>query len=506
MNLGIKSRIYDRTREERELFPYTTVNGETKTYTSDGISYELNISGAALRQFIEKIGFLKNKHADKIEKCMTMKWYNDPFEEEVKSITPLGMKEVFDLTEPVSHSFIANGIVISNCGEQPLGPYDSCNLGSINLAKYVSGEGEVEWPRLRETIRTCVRFLDNTIDMNKYVIPQIEKMNKGNRRIGLGVMGWADMLFKLGIPYNSEEGCEFAEKMAKFLRDEADAMSQELGKEKGVFPHIHGSTYDHPNGPTFRNCARITIAPTGTISMIADCSSGIEPLFAISFVKRVMDGQELLYVNDIFKETAIKRGFYSEELMEKIAVEGTVQHAQDVPGETRRVFVCAHDISPYWHIRMQAAWQKYTDNAISKTVNFPHTAGVDEVKEVYMLAYKLGCKGVTIYRDGSKGFENQVLNLNVEGKSNKQIEEDYKKKVMGNEAIHSGGNIQTTTGNVVVGQHLPSVEKQSYTTHSNTAHGGRFETKKCTKCGGNKLHMQEGCATCMDCGYSYCSV
>lgn len=358
------------------------------------------------------------------------------------------------------------------CGEQPLGPYDSCNLGSINLVKYVTPQGEVDWPRLRETVRTVTRFLDNTIDMNKYVIPQIEKMNKGNRRIGLGVMGWADLLFKLGIPYNSEEGCEFAEKMAQFIRDEADAMSQELGREKGTFPHIKGSVYDTPNGPTFRNCARITIAPTGTISMIADCSSGIEPLFAISFVKRVMDGQELLYVNEIFKEAAIKRGFYSEELMEKIAREGTAAHCEEIPEDVRKTFVCAHDISPYWHIRMQAAWQKYTDNAISKTVNFSHNASVDDVREVYTLAYKLGCKGVTIYRDGSKGFENQVLNLNVEGKSNKQVEEDFKNKVM-------------------------QAKKHDLS---------KGETKKCTKCGGNKLHMQEGCATCMDCGYSYCSV
>ncbi len=356
------------------------------------------------------------------------------------------------------------------CGEQPLGPYDSCNLGIINLVKYVTHDGQVEWSRLRETVRTAVRFLDNTIDMNKYVIPQIEHMNKGNRRIGLGVMGWADLLFKLNIPYNSEEGCSFAEKMAKFIREEADAMSQELGKEKGVFLHHKGSTYDTPEGPTFRNCARITIAPTGTISMIADCSGGIEPLFAISFVKRVMDGQELLYVNEIFKEAAIKRGFYNEELMEKIAAQGTLHHLTEIPEDVRNVFVCAHDITPYWHLRMQAAWQKYTDNAISKTVNFSHDAGVDEVREVYMLAYKLGCKGVTIYRDGSKGFENQVLNLNVEGKSNKQVEEDFKAKVMKAHDLSKG------------------------------------ETKKCEKCGGNKLHMQEGCATCMDCGYSYCSV
>lgn len=371
---------------------------------------------------------------------------------------------------PVPHVYTIEAT--NPCGEQPLGPYDSCNLGSINLVKYVTDDGQVEWDKLRETVRTAVRFLDNTIDMNKYVIPQIEKMNKGNRRIGLGVMGWSDMLFKLNIPYNSEDGCAYAEKMAKFIREEADAMSQEIGKEKGTFGHFKGSLYDVPNGPTFRNCARITIAPTGTISMIADCSSGIEPLFAISFVKRVMDGQELLYVNEIFKEAAIKRGFYSEELMEKIAAEGTAQHCDDIPEDVRNVFVCAHDITPYWHLRMQAAWQKWTDNAISKTVNFSHEASVDDVKEVYMLAYKLGCKGVTIYRDGSKGFENQVLNLNVKGKSSKEVEDTYKNKIMGEKA------------------HDVS----------------KGEMKTCTKCSGKNLHMQEGCATCMDCGYSYCSI
>jgi ribonucleoside-diphosphate reductase alpha chain len=244
-------------------------------------------------------------------------------------------------------------------------------------------------------------------------------------------------------------------------------MSQELGKEKGVFGHFKGSIYDKPEGPAFRNSSRITIAPTGTISMIADCSSGIEPLFAISFVKRVMDGQELLYVNEDFKKIAMQRGFYSEELMEKIAQKGTIAHFEEIPENVRKVFVSAHDISPEWHLKMQAAWQKYTDNAISKTVNFTHDATVDDVKEVYMLAYKLGCKGVTIYRDGSKGFENQVLNLNVEGKSSKEIEENYKEKMIGSEE-----------------------EKKKNT---------------CPKCK-SKMHMQEGCATCMNCGYSVCSV
>ncbi len=475
LNLGIKSRIFNRSRNAREhMFQYTNKKGEIKYYTSDGVLYELGLFGESLNKFKTAIGFISTAKQQALLNCKFRKRQITNFTDLVESITPVGEKEVFDLTEPATHSMICNGLVVTQCGEQPLGPYDSCNLGSINLAKYVNPNNEVMWNELRETIRTATRFLDNTIDMNKYVIPQIEKMNKGNRRIGLGVMGWADMLFRLGIPYNSEEGCAFAEKMAKFLREEADAMSQELGKEKGVFPHYKGSIYDYPNGPSFRNCARITIAPTGTISMIADCSSGIEPLFAISFVKRVMDGQELLYVNDQFKETAIKRGFYNEELMEKIAAEGTAQHCKEIPEDTRKIFVCAHDITPYWHIRMQAAWQKYTDNAISKTVNFSHEATVSDVGEVYMLAYKLGCKGVTIYRDGSKGFDQQVLNLNVQGKSNKQIEEEYKAKVMGSQA--------------------PSSDS------SNT------NTKTCEKCGSKNIQVAEGCTLCMDCGNSYCAV
>jgi ribonucleoside-diphosphate reductase alpha chain len=473
LNFGIKSRIFNRSRKAREhMFQYTNKKGETKHYASDGILYELGLFGESLDKFKTAIGFISTTKQEALLNCKFRKRRITDFTDLVESITPVGEKEVYDLTEPATHSMICNGLCITQCGEQPLGPYDSCNLGSINLAKYVSPQGEVMWNDLRNTIRTSVRFLDNTIDQNKYVIPQIEKMNKGIRRIGLGVMGWSDMLFKLNLPYNSEEGCQFAEKMVKFIREEADAMSQELGKEKGPFPHIKGSIYDAPNGPTFRNCARITIAPTGTISMIADCSSGVEPLFAISFVKRVMDGQELLYVNDIFKEVAIKRGFYSEELMEKIATQGTLQHCDEIPEDVRKTFVCAHDISPYWHVRMQAAWQKYTDNAISKTVNFSHDAQVEDVKEVYTLAYKQGCKGVTIYRDGSKGFENQVLNLNVKGKSNKEVEDQYKQKVLANKPHDLS----------------------------------KGEMKTCTKCNGNKLHMQEGCATCMDCGYSYCAV
>ncbi len=292
------------------------------------------------------------------------------------------------------------------CGEQPLLGYESCNLGSINLAKMVD-DGEVDWDKLRETTRGAVHFLDNVIDMNKFPVRQIERMTLANRKIGLGVMGFADMLIKLGIPYNSEEGAELAEKVMKFIREEGREMSEKLAEKRGVFPNWDSSIFKEQDRK-MRNATITTIAPTGTISIIANCSSGIEPLFAISFIKYVMDQNELVMVNPIFEEIARERGFYSNELMKKIAKKGSIQHV-DIDDDIKEVFVTAHDIEPKWHVKMQAAFQKYTDNAVSKTVNFPSSASTEEVEEVYRLAYKLGCKGITIYRDKSRS--EQVLNI-----------------------------------------------------------------------------------------------
>jgi len=286
------------------------------------------------------------------------------------------------------------------CGEQPLLP--SCNLGSINLAKFVT-DGKIDWDRLRETVHLAVHFLDNVIDVNNFPLPEIEKMTKANRKIGgLGVMGWADMLLKLGIPYNSNKALKLAQKLMKFISTEAHKKSAELGKERGSFPNFKHSIWRKKGYKYMRNATCTTIAPTGTISIIAGCSSGIEPLFAVSFIRNVLEGARLLEVNPIFEKTAKEKGFYSPELMFKIAHSGSIQKFKQIPAKIRRLFVTAFDISPEWHVRMQAIFQKYTDNAVSKTINFPHNAKVADVRKAYELAYKLKCKGITIYRYGSK--------------------------------------------------------------------------------------------------------
>ncbi len=296
------------------------------------------------------------------------------------------------------------------CGEQPLLPYEACNLGSVNLSKFVrytEGGPDLDWDRLADVVHRGVRFLDDVIEVNEYPLPKIAELVHGNRKIGLGVMGWADMLIMMGIPYSSEEAIALGEKVMGFIQAESRQASMKLAAERGVFPNFEGSIYDTPEGVRLRNATVTTIAPTGTLSIIANCSSGIEPLFAVSYVRTVMDNDRLIEVNPLFEDLAVKQGFYSRELMALIAEHGSVAGVEGVPAEVQNVFVTAHEVAPEWHVRMQAAFQKSTDNAVSKTVNFGNEATIEDVRHVYDLAHELGVKGVTIYRDGSK--ENQVL-------------------------------------------------------------------------------------------------
>jgi len=292
------------------------------------------------------------------------------------------------------------------CGEQPLLPFESCNLGSINLAKMVKNK-DVDWTKLKRVVRVAVHFLDNVIDVNKYPVPEICELTRANRKIGLGIMGFADMLIMLGVPYDSEEALAHAEKVMKLISDEATRKSVEVGEKRGAFPNFKGSIWEKKGYKTIRNATVTTVAPTGTISIIGGCSGGIEPIFAVAFVRNVMEGTRLLEIQPTFEELAKERGFYSRDLMLEIAKKGSIQSIEGVPEDVRRIFVTSLDIDPEWHVRMQAAFQKYVDNAVSKTVNLPPDATVEDVRRVYMLAYKLKCKGITVYRYGSK--KEQVL-------------------------------------------------------------------------------------------------
>ncbi|MCS7276861.1 MAG: ribonucleoside reductase class II [Dehalococcoidia bacterium] len=410
LRLGIVSKLYLRRAAGTSLLP--DGRGGRRSYRTRA-QYELVISGENIFRYAELIGFAdpgKRRRLDDLLARYRRRANRERFVARVSAVVPDGREPVYDVRVPGANAFDANGVLVHNCGEQPLLPYESCTLGSINLAKFVRVDGgrpRIDWERLARVVPVCVRFLDNVIDMNRYPIPQIEEATKRTRKIGLGVMGWHDLLLQLRIPYDSEEALSLAEEVMRFIQEKANEASLALGEERGPYPAWEGSRH-YPAFP-YRNATRTTIAPTGTISIIADCSSGIEPLFSLAFFRHhYLDPSDpskltrLREVNKHFVAVAQEEGFYSEELLDYLAAGGRLRDRPEVPDWAKRLFVTAHDIAPEWHVRMQAAFQRHTDNAVSKTINFPREATKEDVARAYWLAYREGVKGITVYREGSR--------------------------------------------------------------------------------------------------------
>ena len=408
--LGIKSLIYECRRPAGYTVLPDGKSGSREYPTR--MQHELVVSKSNLGMFVKRIGFRDEEKQSRLEGFLgeyTRGFYRERYLATVESVEHTGHEEVYDVQIPGINRFDANGLLVHNCGEQPLLPYEACNLGSVNLARFVSGEHAdgVDWDRLREVVDMSVRFLDNVIDASVYPLEQIAERVRQNRKIGLGLMGWADMLYQLRIPYNSHEALDLAERIMQFLQDESKAASRRLAQERGPFPAYTDSVLAERGEAPIRNATTTTIAPTGSLSILAGCTSGIEPLFALSFSRNVMDGESLHEINPHFECALRDSGCDSPELKREIAECGTVQDMTRLPQELRRVFVTAMDIDPEWHLRMQAAFQRHTDNAVSKTVNLPNQATQQDIFDIYWMAYEMGCKGVTVYRDGCR--EEQVL-------------------------------------------------------------------------------------------------
>jgi len=419
LGFGIASRLYADRHGRRET-SLPDGRGGHRAYACQP-DHDLVIGRDNVARFARDVGFLTARKREKLAAALETYArgpYREGFVARFAALVPDGAEPVYDLKEPFTNSFVANGLVVHNCGEQPLAPNDACNLGSVNAARFVretpGGGAALDWDELERVVRLAVRFLDDVIEVNPYPLPQIEATVKANRRVGLGVMGWADLLFLLNIPYDSEEALALAERLMGFIQEKAHDQSARLAEERGPFPAFPHSIYRH--GRPLRNSTVTTIAPTGTISMIAGCSSGIEPTYALAFEHRVHgpDGERVLpFISETFERLARTRGFHSDALMAEVVRRGSVHAIPGLDESVRAVFKTAHEIDARWHVLHQAAFQRHTDNGVSKTINLPHAATEEDVAEAYRLAWEKGCLGITVFRDGSKGV--QVLHVGVGG-------------------------------------------------------------------------------------------
>lgn len=408
-NMGILSI------DHPDILEFISAKEDTQTLTNFNLSVAITDEFMKVVESEEKYNLINPRSGKIIDKISAIEVFNKIIKSAWATGEPgIVFIDTINKFNPTPH---LGEIKSTNpCGEVPLLPYESCNLGSINLSNMLKppNYNEIDWDKLKVTIHIAVRFLDNVIDMNKYPLKRIETITKGNRKIGLGVMGFADMLIRLGISYDSGEAVKTAEKIMKFVREEGRKASVALAKERGVFPNFNGSIYNKKLKLKIRNATITSIAPTGTLSIIAGCSSGIEPVYAITYIRNVLDHDKLTEIHQLFKEMAQQEDFFSDELIDQITImSGSIKNVDSIPDGIKKLFPTAYDITPEWHIRLQAAFQKYTDNAVSKTINFPNNATVADVKLAYKLAHKLGCKGITVYRDGSR--KGQVLSIQGDG-------------------------------------------------------------------------------------------
>jgi ribonucleoside-diphosphate reductase alpha chain len=539
---GILSKIYERPY--KGTFEYTTKDGEKKIYEAQGY-YELVIANYSRKLFAEKIGF----EGEKQEKIRLNKTKIDEPYARVDSVEIIGEEIVYDLTVPEIHSYVSNGFMSHNCGEEPLYDYESCNLASINLAKFVKYDEEekpyFDWDEYAQVIMKVAKYLDNAIDVNKFPLPEIDHNTKLTRRIGVGMMGLADALFKLGIPYNSKEGYDFMRKATEYLTFYAYKYSIEAAKKRGTFPLYEKTRYPEGELPVegyyhreiwnlpwdelveeikkygVRNAMVTTCPPTGSVSMIADTSSGIEPIFALVYKKSVTVG-EFYYVDPVFEAELKKRGLYNDEILQKISDNyGSVQGLEEIPEDMQRVFVTAMDIHWLDHLLAQASIQLWLTDSASKTINMPNDATVEDVKAAYLLAHALGCKGVTVYRDGSLS----VQVYSVEGEKKKRVPakpSEYAKKIL-REIVESESWLKKFINVEAIIDGTNGKEAPAFSLSISRAQKPVAETIKernvkdllgvaycpvCYEKDGElvELKMESGCATCPKCGWSKCVI